>query len=475
MSNHKIALVPLASGYMQSPELLLRGRKADTGIFAEALLYYDSVYVHVDNPEQFTAFISLLIQQGLTYESLNELIEEGTLRFFNTVLVMPFMGYGLGDSQRSIVSGLYAIQEKGMLEPNYFTERFLKFEGLQSSFSSLTAFDKKSFDKFCEHSQDTALSFSADDVGKDLVDNALDDFLNTERCRLITKSILTELYRVHRLGKVPNFKVKVREMDGSNYDDIANNLRTSSAVVGRHISATDYKIYEVDYSISINNLKSLEEKEKGKQIVSFPTFPLSCAGLSNLYIKAAGKLKCDLFLSKPISKVVGNKLYEISDLEISKSDIKIKNIIDKLEAKVEFPDLRRLVNLDVVDFNKVLEIRRKAKRFRDWLQTESERDADAIIAYHSEVAKDSGFANISRKSLKLFGVLFKLGWSVFTEVKFKELDEVNKEAVKETVGQGIDKVFDYGAKKLGLDWKPVCFGDWYKDEIAQLLKDSKAS
>src|SRR4051794_32738851 len=125
MSNHKIALVPLASGYMQSPELLARGRKADTGIFAESLLYYDSVYVHVDNPEQFTDFISLLIQQGLTYESLHELVEEGTLRFFNTVLVLPFMGYGLGDNRRGIVSGLYAIQEKAMLEPNYFTERFL--------------------------------------------------------------------------------------------------------------------------------------------------------------------------------------------------------------------------------------------------------------------------------------------------------------------------------------------------------------
>jgi hypothetical protein len=192
-----------------------------------------------------------------------------------------------------------------------------------------------------------------------------------------------------------------------------------------------------------------------------------------LYIKAAGKLKCDLFLSKPISKIVGNKLYEISDFEISKSDIKIQNIINKLEAKVHFPDLRRLVNSDVVDFNKVLEIRKKAKRFRDWLQIESERDTDAIIAYHNEVARESGFANISHKSLKLFGVLSKAAWSIFTEVKLKELDEVNKETVKEAGEQAIDKVFDYGANKLGFDWKPVCFGDWYRDEIAQQLKESK--
>jgi hypothetical protein len=53
------------------------------------------------------------------------------------------------------------------------------------------------------------------------------------------------------------------------------------------------------------------------------------------------------------------------------------------------------------------------------------------------------------------------------------LDEVNKETAKEVGGQVIDKIFDYGAEMLGLDWKPVCFGDWYKDEIAKLLKESK--
>jgi hypothetical protein len=471
MSKHNIALVPLASGYMQSPELMVRGRKADTGIFAESLLYYDSVYVHVDNPEQFTEFISLLIQQGLSYELLNELIEEGTLRFFNTVLIMPFMGHGLGDGRRSIVSGFYAVQEKAMLEPKYFTKRFLQFDGLKRSFSSLSSFNKKAFDKFCQHAEETALTFSAENIGDDLVDNAYDDFLNPDRCKLIAKNILKELYRVHQLGKAPKFEVKIREMDGSNYDDIASNLQTAQAVVRRNFGDGSHKDYEIDYSIRTNNLKSLEEKDK--PLISFPTLPLSCAGISNLYIKAAGKLKCDLFLPKPISKIVGNKLYEISDIEISKSDIKIKNIIDRLEAKVEFPNLHHLVNSDIADFNKVLEIRRKAKRFREWLQTESERDRDALVAYHNEVAKESGFANVGKMALKMFGVLAKLGWSVFTEVKLKELDETTKESVKEAGGQVTDKLFDYGAKKLGLDWKPVCFGEWYKDEIAQLLEESK--
>jgi hypothetical protein len=95
---------------------------------------------------------------------------------------------------------------------------------------------------------------------------------------------------------------------------------------------------------------------------------------------------------------------------------------------------------------------------------------DAIVAYHSEVAKQSGFTKVSKKSLELFGILTKLGWSILTDIKFKE-DLASKEAVKAFGGTAIDNLFNYGAKKLGLDWKPVCFGNWYKEEIAQLLKD----
>ena len=169
MSNHKIALVPLATGYFQSPDLFSRGRKADTGLFAESLIYYDSVYVHVDNPEQFASFISLLIQQGLSYEKLIELVDEGVIRFFNTVMISPFMG----TDHPKIITSLYSIQEQAMLEPNYFSKRYLEFEGLKNSFGGLNSFDSKTFNKFCELAEKTAITFSGDNIGDDVIDNAL--------------------------------------------------------------------------------------------------------------------------------------------------------------------------------------------------------------------------------------------------------------------------------------------------------------
>lgn len=125
--------------------------------------------------------------------------------------------------------------------------------------------------------------------------------------------------------------------------------------------------------------------------------PLSTAAQANKYVWAADRLKCDLYLASPISALVGNKLFEAAETTI-KSRIKTRNVIEELEVQVKFPDLRRFVNLDKIDFNRVLEIRKKAKKFRDWLQSEGDRDRDAISAYHHEVAKETGFSNVARYS-----------------------------------------------------------------------------
>lgn len=474
MSDHRIALVPLATGYFQSPELFSKGRKADTGLFAESLIYYDSVYVHVDNPEQFASFISLLIQQGLSYENLIELVDQGVVRFFNTVLVMPYMGTG----HPKIITSLYSIQEQAMLEPNYFSKRYLEFEGLKNSFSGLNSFDSKTFNKFCRLAEKTAVTFSGENIGDNVIDNAYKDCFNPKRFGLIAKSFYKELYKINGMGKLPNFDVSVRELNSQNMQEIAEN--TDSTILGRDLGNNSLSIHELAFRPKIKPIPSLEDK---KITSTFSHSPVVFAGISNLYVNSAARLKADLFLTNPVSKVVGDKLYEMSDFEISVQDKKIQNIIEKLEAKVEFPNIQQFVNEDKMDFEKVLEIRRKAKKFREWLQSESERDRDAIIAYHNEIAKVTGFSKVKSRTLNIFGVLASgvVGGSVGVLTKhlsedaslaaiagsstFAIASEVSKRAsIKVT-----EKLFDYGAN-IGSDWKPVVFGKWLQSEISELLE-----
>ncbi|MDQ3750000.1 MAG: hypothetical protein M3367_13475 [Acidobacteriota bacterium] len=294
MSDHKITLAPLATGYFQSPDLFVKGIVADTGLFAESLIYYETVYAHVDNPEQFAGFISLLIQQGFSYELLIELVEEGTLKFYNSVYIMPFMGYGRSD----MVSSLWAIQEEAMNEPNYFTKRFLEFEGLKNSFSSLSLFDKKLFDRFCRAAEKTAVTFNNDDISEGIVNNAYEDFLNPKRNVLIVKNLLKEAFKANGLGKPPKVEVKIQEV-AENFFQVAKN--SNSYVIGRNLDNDKYKIYEVEYNKDLtNSLKSLENT-KTPLLRGLSTLPLSGAGQANLMIRSANKLNCDLFLANPIS------------------------------------------------------------------------------------------------------------------------------------------------------------------------------
>lgn len=466
MSKHSTTLVPLATGYFQSPDLFVNGQPVDTGLFAEALVYYESIYVHVDNPLQFEGFISLLVQQGCSYDSLIELVEEGILRFYSSIFVMPYMGSGVPN----MVSSLWAIQEEAMNEPDYFTKKFLEFDGLRNSFSIFNDFQKSHFERFREATEKTAVFFNNEQISAGLVDRAYEDFLNPKRNKLIVKNLLKETFKANGLGKPPKVSVNIREVD-SNYHEIAANIESS--VVGRNFENGEYKIYEIAYNKELlSSLRSLENT-KTPLLKGLSTLPLSAAGLSNLIIRSANLLNCDLFLAKPICKTIGDKLFEIAELRDRQTMTKMGNVVETLKAKVEFPDLRRLVNEGKIDFVKVIEIRKKAGRFRDWLQSEAERDRDAIVAYHNEVAKQTGFSQIGKTTLNIFGVLASVSLAVSAEAFFWEHEPISKEALKQVGSKSIDALKQKASRVLFDEWRPVCFGDWYKKEIAELLQQTE--
>jgi len=220
-------------------------------------------------------------------------------------------------------------------------------------------------------------------------------------------------------------------------------------------------------------LNRLPAVEIEATILAAGTLPLSTAAQANKYIWAADKLDCDLYLQRPVSALVGDKLFEVAETALEQK-IQSQNVIEELQLKVEFPDLRRHVNLDKIDFARVLEIRKKATRFRRWLQTESERDRDAIWAYHREVAKACGFTNVARHTLKLFGLVggtaigAGLGASLGANTA---LGAVKGAAIGAGLGEGIAYLSEL-ASSIGNKWSPVVFGEWYSARIAKLLKET---
>jgi hypothetical protein len=89
------------------------------------------------------------------------------------------------------------------------------------------------------------------------------------------------------------------------------------------------------------------------------------------------------------------------------------------------------------------------------------------------VAKESGYAKIGRRSLRLFGVLTGAGIGATIAAKPAigvAVGGVGATLLQATAKEAAKYLFDLSAS-VGADWKPVVFGNWYRQKISDLLRN----
>jgi hypothetical protein len=426
MSDHTRALVPVGTGLFSSPELEERNQSVDIGLLAEALIYYDQVLLGVENQKQFGDLLDWFLERGL-FQKFLDLLNEDSIQIYNRA----FRTNVFVDANRvDVINSIEEVEN----EPYSFFKRYLGNEEVKGRFPKrklLYGLREAVIGRLIEH--------KAEEFGKEGAENAKRDFLDPRRCPLLLQALIDELYRLKSLGEPPEVKASIAPAGSGG-------------------------IYSVSWNIDFEELS----RRVGKRLAFGPTLALSGAVVGNLHIWSARQLGCDLYLPTPISPIVGDKLYEASQT-LSKTPAKIQAVIDQLEGGVDFPDVRSLVNTGRIKFTDALRIRKKARKFRAWLQEEGERDHNALIAYHHEVAKESGMIRAGRKTLKLFGVLSGPagGYAIATMAGQDPLVG----AALGTAVEGVKYLLDVGAT-LGAEWKPMVFGNWYKERIVKHLKES---
>ncbi|MGB7922634.1 MAG: hypothetical protein WCF57_05260 [Pyrinomonadaceae bacterium] len=428
MSDHTRALVPVNAGHFNSPDLVDGNQPIDMGLMAEALIYYDQVLFMPENQALFGEVISWFLERGL-YSKFLDLLREGDLQVYCNAFRTTV--YVEGEHVEPI-----NVVEKIEQKPNCFVERFLGNEDVKRRFPK-----RKMLHELRDIIEGKVIEAKVDEFGLEGIENAKRDFLDPRRCTLLLQAVVDEIYRIRSLGRPPQVQATIQPISGED------------------------GLVRVSWNIDFKELSKLI----GSRLAFGHTLALSGAVIGNTYVWSAQRLGCDLYLPKPIGTIVGDKLYEASRT-LSKTPAKAQGVIDQLEIEVEFPDVRRLVNEGKLKFEDVLKLRKKAKKFRHWLQKEADRDRNALYAYHFEVAKEAGLTRAGRKMLRLFGLLG--GPAVGTAAATAMGQNPIAGAVAGTAAaEGLKYLFDLGSK-LGEEWKPVVFGNWYKARIEKLLDEN---
>ena len=422
MTNHTTAIVPLECWAFASPDLAYSGKTIDLGLFAESLIYYDRVLVNPSNPNQFAELLKWFIQQ----DALNDffyLVDAQVLQIYE----YSFLSTAI---QKEGVYSLMNIQDKLQMEEGSFEKRFLYGREIESLFTS-----NRKRQKLYRSLRGNVIEVKADKFGSP-IENARNDFTNARRNSLVIQSLVDDIYDV--LGKKYPPEVQAEIIKGS--------------INGRNT---------IRFNINLDQLKD----ECGGKINIHNGSPLTASAHSNRFIWSAATQNCDLFLPRPMSVLVGDKLYESAEV-VAKSG----EIIESLKAQVEYPDIRYLVNTGKLNLKDILAIRKKAKKFRSWLQAENDRDRDALIAYHNEVAEELKIVKFGRSSIKVFGILSAgaLGGIVGASIAGPP-----GSALGGLTGSAVGYLGDV-MSKINSDWKPVVFGNWLDSRIREITKDEKS-
>jgi len=392
------------------------GKVIDVGLLAEALIYYDRVYFAITSDEQFAALVLWFRSQGMA-EELISLLRDG-------VLVPYYYAFVTLAGTNNGVWGVVNIQDEEQSQGPVFEQRVLRSGRLQAS-TRKNSLRERVVAAALEHH----IEIKAADFGPGLR-NAESDIRQPDRASLLLQVLMDELYPSLGMVSPPRVDVAIEEMSG---------LQT------------------IHWGIDLR----IFEQRLGPSLAVAPGTPLAAAAFATKTIWSASRLRSDLYVGAPIGDFLQYKLAEGG--KVAKS----KLILDTLVAEVGFPNVRMLVNTGQIGFREVADLRTRARRFREWLRTESSLDRNALIAYHEEIAVGSSWSRVGRRALSASGVV---GGVAAGALLAGPLGAVGGALA----GEALKYIVDLAAK-FDEGWRPRVFGDWARARIERALAETRRS
>jgi hypothetical protein len=320
MSKHDLAIVPLECWCYSAPDLADRGINVDMGLFAEALIYYERIAITVGTPSQFAELLSRLKKDD-ALDIFLALVRDGTISIYD----YAFFTAPVSTGPESTEFSLWNWQDEIMERPDTWETRTLYNGDVEKLLPSKARQRVKIYEAFRGH----VIEVKASAFGPAL-NNAREDFADPERAALLMQAYLDDLFALRNIGKAP--------------------------VVQTHISRSETET-RISWNIDFNEIKRIS----GPRLGFRHGIPFTGGAISNRLLWSAAQMSCDIFVASPLATLVGDKLAE------TERRLAVQDCIENLEAQVEFPDIRSLVNDGQLSLAEVMKLRKHALRFRRWL------------------------------------------------------------------------------------------------------------
>lgn len=411
MANNE-AFVQLEPWFYQSPQLLRAGRKIDIGLLAEALIYYDTVYFGHTNDEQFARIAAWFKGQGAIAEFIALLNDRALVPYYYAFATLP--------GQKDDVWFVYNIQDEESARQPVFNSRILNSGRLHGLVKKHNVFSQIEHAAMAHHVEVKAEDFAAG------LANARADYEDAQRSAFLLQIVVDELYRDLGFIKPPEIE----------------------ATIVRHSNGIQTTTYNFDFRLFARKL--------GPALNFHPGTPLAGAAYGSKTLWSAAQVASDLYLASPLTSYARYKLDE------GNRTARARAIMQELIAEVAFPDIRDLVNRDLIGVRDVLLLRRKAKRFRDWLRSESTFDRNAVIAYLGELAVEAGWKRNVRKVISAVGIFGGVAAGAQLAGPIGAVGGA-------IAGEALKYLTDLGTRLDG-GWKPKVFGEFARATVDRARK-----
>lgn len=406
------------------------------GQLSVGLIYYERVHVLLERPEDLSEILAFFIRCG-EFEAFFKLVDEGTIVFHNPTFMIPAMSQGewLFDLDYLRIQVVRPSTAPQVHITGNFRDRIL--------YSPPVARAIGRGSRFRRLSRLSAL------VNVDVEPKQFLSAAAATNADFFSKDRATMLLRLSLLRQSEQLQPFINELSVTDIDRLTLPDGKAGRKLQVHIGGS--------LEAAVVRLGCKLPEQAGE---------LSFVGNAYFQMAFAAHHGVDLWPERTTAGVIDLKLDELV------ASTGVSQIVDVLQESVEFPDIAQLVESGKLSAADVLKLRRMSSRFREWLQTQADRDGDAIIAYHSEVARESGLWTLGRNAIRIFGVVGGAagGAALSNQVG---TSGVTGAAVGAAIGEAGSKAIEFGADmlaKMGAGWRPLVFGQRYRNLVVKLAE-----